>query len=56
MLFDYSNQFIISTRDSYSRQEQRGDKITLQYKSESHQNTPFKLLKFWALVGPSKSA
>ena len=52
MLFDYSNQFIISTRDSYSRQEQRGDKKMLQYKSESHQNTPLYLLDFWALVDP----
>ena len=30
MLFDYSNEFIIPTRVSFSRQEQRGDKVTIQ--------------------------
>ena len=52
MLLDYSNQIIIQTRVSYSREEQRGDKITVQWNSESHQNNPFNLLEFWALVGP----
>ena len=52
MLFDYSNQLNIPTSVSHRRQEQRGDKVTLQKKSESHQNTPFKLLEVWALVDP----
>ena len=30
MLIDYSNQFIIPTKISYSRQEQRGDKSLKQ--------------------------
>ena len=37
---------------SYSWQEQRGYKRTLQWKPESHQNIPLKMLRFWALVGP----
>ena len=52
MSFDYSKQFIVATRVSYSRQEQRGDKRYLKEKSESHQNPLFKLFEFWVLDGP----